>query len=77
MYLFMRLFSHDKISDVAGVERYKIQKVVQKHPILIAEVEMMPDEDDNTPKVALLLCAQSFGWAAAAASNPDVRLHEI
>lgn len=39
---------------VAGLERYKIMKVVQKQPILIAEVEMMPAEDDASPKVAPL-----------------------
>ena len=26
-------------------------KVIQKQPVLIAEVEMMPEEDDNSPQV--------------------------
>ncbi len=26
-------------------------KVIQKQPVLIAEVEMMPEEDDTSPKV--------------------------
>ena len=29
-------------------------KVVQKQPVLIAEVEMMPAEDDTSPKVGSL-----------------------
>ncbi|KAL3148884.1 hypothetical protein ABBQ32_001754 [Trebouxia sp. C0010 RCD-2024] len=37
-----------------GLERYKIMKVVQKQPILIAEVEMMPAEDDASPKARQL-----------------------
>ena len=41
-------------SSISGVERYKIRKITQKHPILIAEVEMMAEEDDTTPKVSLL-----------------------
>lgn len=43
---------------VTGVERYKIMKVVQKHPILIAEVEMMPEEDDSTPKATCYLAIE-------------------
>lgn len=26
-------------------------KVIQKQPVLIAEVEMMPEEDDTSPQV--------------------------
>lgn len=37
-----------------GVDRYKIMKVIQKQPVLIAEVEMMPEEDDTTPKARQL-----------------------
>ena len=33
-------------------------KVIQKQPVLIAEVEMMPEEDDTTPKVAVTLAKQ-------------------
>lgn len=41
---------------VAGIKRYKILKVIQKQPILIAEVEMMPKENDTSPKVPPLPC---------------------
>lgn len=45
---------------VAGIERYKILKVIQKQPVLIAEVEMMPAEEDNTPKVCQLPSLLTF-----------------
>ncbi|DBB09509.1 hypothetical protein WJX82_002679 [Trebouxia sp. C0006] len=37
-----------------GLERYKIMKVIQKQPVLIAEVEMMPEEDDTSPQARQL-----------------------
>lgn len=37
-----------------GVSRYKILKVTQKIPVVIAEVEMMPQEDDTSPKARQL-----------------------
>lgn len=30
-------------------------KIVQKQPVLIAEVEIMPEEDDTSPKVSSIL----------------------
>ena len=35
----------------AGMSRYKILRVKQEHPVVIAEVEMMSEEDDTSPKV--------------------------
>ena len=43
---------------LAGVSRYKILKVTQKIPVVIAEVEMMPQEDDTSPKVSIDLLHQ-------------------
>ena len=35
----------------AGIERYKLRKVIQKQPILIADVELFPAEEDNSQEV--------------------------
>lgn len=35
----------------AGVQRFKMTKVVQERPILIAEVELLPEEEDISQEV--------------------------
>lgn len=41
---------------LAGVSKYKILEVTQKTPSVIAEVEMLPQEDDTSPKVSADIC---------------------
>lgn len=35
----------------AGIERYRLRKVIQKQPILIADVELFPAEEDTSQEV--------------------------
>ena len=39
----------------AGIERYKLRKVIQKQPIMIADVELFPEEEDISQQVKCLI----------------------
>ena len=36
-----------------GIQRYKLTKVVKEQPVLIAEVELLPEDDDTGEQVCL------------------------
>ena len=38
----------------AGVQRFKFLKVIQERPVLIAEVELLPEDDDTSQQVHLV-----------------------
>ena len=43
----------NQVSAAAGVERFRVLKVCQERPVLICDVEVLPEEDDSTTTVRL------------------------
>lgn len=52
------------IIDTIGTHRFRIINVVKSQPVLIAEVEILPDgtASDKDPWVGGIPCAASMAW---------------
>jgi Lon protease-like protein len=49
-----------------GVERFKITKVVKERPVLVCEVEVLPEDEDESAEVRNVWCGASRARAVHA-----------